>query len=325
MTPAWWLTPAIISCGFAAFGAPAPAPFPKLLLHERARPPWHVAGIDYAVGLPANMTLKDPARIDMPGVGLDPSSHLLRVTGDNITLDGYDFALQGGWGIIIEGHHDTVSRANFKVGSNNTIPIRGAGTAADFTILDSTIDGGGAGPHASDIWAVIDDNGHGMTIERCWIKNTPVDAIDFNGDGKLIAERNLFNNLGYAPGAHADAIQFTHGHVTGADIVLNTVYDPQPVAGFPVPGGEGLQVEAQLGGSITDAHVARNTIVTTGPLKTAGYLIAVRQDEGSRLDGVVVEENYLDSTGGWGAFYPPSGRRVVFRGNVDMVKGRVLF
>ena len=299
-------------------------PFASLLRRYPVRPPWKVAGVDYAVGVPAGTRLRDPATLNVPGISVDTARHLVTLSGDGATLDGYDFAQQGGWGVRVQGRNEIIRRCNFRVGANNLLPIDGGKDATNLTVADSTIDGGGAGPNAEAIYAVLNFNGQDLTATRNWFRYTPVDAIDFNGGGRLIVQDNLFHDLGYSIGAHADSVQFTRGAVHDAIISGNTVYDPQPKGGFPVLGGEGLQVEAQLGGSILHTRLARNTIITTGPLKTAGYLIAIRQDSGSVLDGIDVVENYLDGSGGWGPFYPPTGKHLVFQGNVDLVSGRVI-
>ena len=95
--------------------------------------------------------------------------------------------------------------------------------------------------------------------------------------------------------------------------------------GFP-RSGEGVQVEAQLNGTIRDTTIEFNTLIATGPALTASYLVAIRQDRGRNLvDGVTVRSNYLDSTGAYGPFYPyTGGRNISFIGNVDMVKGGLI-
>lgn len=303
---------------------PESAPqFPGLLASYPVRPGWKVAGIDYAVGVPAGTALHDPATITLPGVSIDASQHLIYVTGDNIVLDGYDFSLEGGWGLYVQGAGDVIQNCNFQVGENNMVPINGAASASNLLITHSTINGGGVGVvgNAGAIWAVVSYDGTGLTVEHSWLAFTPVDAIDFNGGGALIVRKNLFNNLGYSVGAHADSVQFTRGTVANSVISFNTVYDPQPVNGFPVQGGEGLQVEAQLGGVITNTRLTNNTVITTGPTMTAGYLIAVRQDASSTLNGIHVDQNFLDPTGGWGPFYPPSGSNLWYGTNMDLVDG----
>ena len=305
----------------ASVGAPQ---FPSLLAAYPVRPPWHVAGIDYPVGVQAGTPLRDPATISLAGVYVDKGRHVVTVSGTGVVLDSYDFSLDGGWGVYVQGDQDTIMRCNFKVGANNIIPISGSSAASNLTVRRTSIDGGGQGVvgNAGAIWAVISYNGTSLTVEHTWMHLVPVDAIDFNGGGTLIVRHNLFNGLGYVTGAHADSVQFTRGKVDAALIEFNTVYDPQPMGEFPVSGGEGLQVEAQLGGQIRNAKLQNNVIIASGPDHVAGYLIAIRQDAGSVLDGLNTQDNYMDTTGGWGPFYPPSGTDLTFVHNVDLTTGQ---
>ena len=55
---------------------------------------WQVAGVDYAVGVPAGTVLKDPMTINMAGVSLDVADQIANVTGNNVVLSGYHFSLR---------------------------------------------------------------------------------------------------------------------------------------------------------------------------------------------------------------------------------------
>ena len=70
------------SPGDGSANAPAGAPqLPSLLNGYAVRPPWEVAGVDYAVGVPTGTTLKDPTlRISMSGVSVDTTNRLILVT-----------------------------------------------------------------------------------------------------------------------------------------------------------------------------------------------------------------------------------------------------
>ena len=87
--------------GFAS--APAgTSQYPTFFSGYSIRPPWRVAGVDYAVGPNPGVTLKDPATATLPsGVTRDSTNHLFTVTGSNVTLDGWDFSLEGGWNVIV--------------------------------------------------------------------------------------------------------------------------------------------------------------------------------------------------------------------------------
>ncbi len=160
----------------------------------------------------------------------------------------------------------------------------------------------------------------GLTVEYDWLKNAPQHIIEFR-NGTLIDQYNLIQNAGYAVGAHVNDVQFNGSVSDGSVIGFNTVFNPQPVNGYPIP-GEGIQVEAQLGSTITHTRVENNTIIATGPSLTASYLIVIRQDAGTNvIDGVDIHGNYLDTTGAYGPFYPPTGSNVTFTDNWNMVTG----
>jgi hypothetical protein len=297
---------------------------PDLLVRYAKRPPWQVAGVDFAVGLPAGTVLKDPQTIVIPGVALDSARHLVRVRGDNVTLDAYDFALGGGWGLYVEGKDDTIERSNFKVGANNLVPIGSGPQARGLRVLRSTIDGGGLGVTGDPaaIWSLISNRGTDLTVAGNWLLNAPQHIVEFTS-GRLVFHCNLIENTGWAVGAHVNDVQFNGGKAVNSLISYNTVFNPQPGPSKPDVGGEGLQVEAQLDGSVIDTLVERNTMIATGPRRTVSYLIAIHQDAGPNLvDGVIVRDNYLDPTGAYGSIYPVAGgRRLEFGTNIDMRTG----
>lgn len=78
------------------------------------RPPWNVAGVDYPVGIPSSVTLKDPLTLSScssptppacvsinyatPGVGQQGlTSHIIFAYGASPDINGYDFSMEGGW------------------------------------------------------------------------------------------------------------------------------------------------------------------------------------------------------------------------------------
>ena len=79
-----------------------------------------VAGVDYAVGVPAGTALKDPTTLSgVSGISIDNSAHHVIVSGNNITISNIDFSLDGGWQLIVEGGQNlTVTNSNFAIGSN---------------------------------------------------------------------------------------------------------------------------------------------------------------------------------------------------------------
>jgi hypothetical protein len=91
-------------------------------------PPWRVAGVDYAVGIPTGTTLQDWQTISMSGVSI--SGNNLNITGNNVTLNGIDFSLHGGANIIVHGSNDTIENSNLLYGA-------ALASASDFTFLNA--------------------------------------------------------------------------------------------------------------------------------------------------------------------------------------------
>jgi hypothetical protein len=313
----------------SAGATPGAPQLPGLLRPYAARPPWKVAGVDYRVGLAADARLNDPLTISADGVAIDMTNHLIRVTASNVTLRGYDFSLHGGYGVYIEpGVSDTViEQSKFTVGVNQVVPIAAEAGAGSLSVLGSTIDGGAAQGHAASdkVWTLINFNGSGRFVaEHNVLADAAADAIDFsNGEISPTIRYNLVEDLGHAPGAHPDFVQFIGNTASDSVIAFNTVYQPQ--GSGAVDGMEGIQVVAYQGAHparITSTLVARNTIIAPGPERTMSCSIAIMEGVGNVLDGVRVEDNRLDFRGAYYPFYPPSGSHVVFSGNTDMVTGQ---
>jgi len=299
--------------------APAGTPLlPTLLSGYAAIPPWEVAGVNYAVGVPAGTTLLDPATISMAGVSVNAANHTVTVTGNNVTLNDYDFGLAGGWGIYIEPRaaNTVIENSHFLVGANNNVPINAAAGAGNLGVQNNTFDGGGGQNNV--VWALINYNGSGKFIAQYNVfLNAPADAIDFNqGTMTTIVKCNVFDNLGTTSGSHPDPVQYVGVQATNSIEAFNTIYQPNP------SGMQGVQLEAQNGSTLTNTTIENNTIVAKGPSLKMSYSIAVGQNPGNRINGVLVENNYIDYSGAYGAFYPPSGSNLTFTGNVNMVSGR---
>lgn len=88
---------------------------PNLLSGYAVRPPWQVAGVDYAVGIAAGTVLKDPAAMHISGVSIDTAHKLVIVSGSNVVLDGWNF---NDWTVSIASgaRTSTVTNNNFTHG-----------------------------------------------------------------------------------------------------------------------------------------------------------------------------------------------------------------
>lgn len=290
---------------------------PGILAHYAARPPWKVAGVDYAVGVPAGTVLQDPAAIAIDGVSVNSASHTIVVSGSNVTLNGYDFGRDGGWGIAIAGGaaNVVIRNSKFVVGANRLVPINASTGTGNLTVLNDTFD---ATTNSNAVWAFVNYNGSGTFVAQYdSFANSPDDAVDFNaGTMTTVVRYNVFENLGTDPQAHADAVQYVGVQSTNSVISFNTVYQANP------SGNQGIQIEAQNGSKITNTAVENNVIVAKDVARTMSYSIFVGAAPGDNtVDGAAVANNYIDFSGAYGPFFPPHGTRLLYVNNVDMTRG----
>src|SRR5581483_1906497 len=280
-------------------GAPSGTPQLANLLNGYAasdKPAWMVAGVNYAVGVATGTTLKDPTiAANLPaGVSIDSTNHVIDITGNNVTLNGFDFSLHGGWGIYVQsGVTGTIiENCNFSMLASQPVAIDAATGSGSLTVLNCTFNGNSENipsvlppPSGTGVGAAIIDNGSGtFTGKYNYIYNMPSDGIDFDvGTVTPTIEYNVFQNLGMTPGAHPDPVQFYADNVNNAMIAFNTVYSAQ--AGESV--NEGLTIEAQGGATISNTTIENNVIVATGPTMTQSLNMGVFQDSGNVISGLV--------------------------------------
>ncbi|MGY3507752.1 Ig-like domain-containing protein [Bradyrhizobium lupini] len=309
-----------INDGFA--NAPTGTPqLPNLLDSYGAnRPGWNVAGVDYYAGTPQGLALKNPATISMAGVSVNTANHTITVTGSEVTLDGYDFSLNGGWGVVVQSANTKILNSNFQVGANGLKPILATDSSSNLTVMYSTLDGNNNG----SVSGLIENRGSGtLTVEYSWLKNAGGDMIQMHNGGKsagLIVEYNLIQNAGMASGAHGDYTEFMDGPFT-ATIMYNTTTQNGGAS-------QGFMVEPDIGsspGEIVSGEIGNN--VFTGSVNAfTGVTVADIQNT------FTVHDNYFDPSssssglafGGVRGGPNDSSSKSIYIHNVNMKTGAVL-
>ncbi len=298
------------------------AQLPNLLSGEAVRPPWQVAGVDYAVGNPTNITLKDPSSISMAGVTVDKVNHIVTVTGNNVTLDGYDFSLSGGWGVVTKAANTSILDSKFVVGANANAPIQGTTTASNLVVGYTSIDGKGIDVGNTGL---IQMKGVGLTVQYSAVMNSAGDLIQAHGSGIIDLRYNLIEQGGIAAGAHGDFLEVFGGPFV-ATILYNTTYQHSGANG----GTQGLMLEPDFPGSpgvITSGEYGNNTFVSPGGNES--YFLGITVPD--IVNTVTVHDNYFDATGTYG--FIPGGIRggpddgsnkTIFTNNVNMTNGTVV-
>jgi hypothetical protein len=251
-----------VTLGDGSANAPAGTPqLPNLLSGEAVRPPWMVAGVDYAVGISAGTVLKDPTTDPLPAgciyIANSGGYPTVRVSGNNVVLSGYDFSLHGGINVYIASStNTTITNSNFHSTSSSGV-IYMDGASSGLTLTYNVMDGVGATPGAANslLYAV---GGGNITLQYNLFENMPAQAVSFLGSTNLVMQYNLFENGGKEAPNHLNFMQFSGNNATNTVLVeYNTVYQQVQASS-----GEGFQFYNNgTGSNLAGATVAYNTMV----------------------------------------------------------------
>jgi hypothetical protein len=297
-----------LNLGDGSANAPAGTPeLPTLLSGYAVRPSWNVAGVDYAVGMPSGTILKAPSTISMVGVSVDVADHVIKVSGNNITLSGYDFSLDGGWQVSINsGNNITIEDSNFVVGSNGQTPIYVSSNASNVTIIDNTINGSGSTLGASGATAqmLIAGDGTGTTtieynlIENAWGEDIVLSS-DVGGENWVV-QCNLIKNAGegFNSGAHGDWIQTYNlpgANTNSLEVNFNTFVQDIPISEGRTQGISAFSANSgsNSGGVQTESFNNNTFVAIRGAYVNYGIIL-----DTTRLIGTATaQNNYFDTSG----------------------------
>lgn len=288
------------------------------------QPPWHVAGVDYPVGCPTNITLKDPNTGTLPpGVTRDTTNKIFTVTASNVVIDGWDFTLNGGWTIEAGrasgsvGSNLTIQNCSFLVGSLNQQPISILGidnfgsTAQIATIQYCTFMMNGT-VHDIGGRAAIECSRSGLlTLLYNYIDSAPTDfwtlGADLIGSGRpttIDMRYNLFRRNGQNPAGHSDWIQ-TAEVASGTGKLydqININFNCVIQDSFPAGGGsQGFTLDANTKANYTQfggGGAQNNTVIITatdgGTTGVQGYATRVALD--CTNGNWTMSNNFIDPT-----------------------------
>jgi hypothetical protein len=283
--------------------------------YGKRRPPFDVAGVDYHVGAPSDVRLRDPAIEALPA-GCVYKAGLVTCTKDNTIISGYDFSFHEVRLYIPSGVSGTIITNNrFGIGPACKDPLIDIRNAGSTTISHNSFEG--AGPLCSNlqfgtlIFSVY-PAGAVSTVEYNEFSNIPEDVLQYAGPpagaASIILRYNLFYIQGYS--GHPDGFQANGGNFDPIDISFNTYYNASPPSKI---GAQPLHVEAQLTAVLNHSTVFYNTIVTPGDCDgghrrcVANTVIACKQDPGVNTNtNFQAYGNYIDSSGAYAAFHDDS-------------------
>ena len=137
-----------------------------------------------------------PATINVTGVTVDTTTHIITITNTNgLTLDGYDFSGDGGYGISIIGSANvSIKNSRFAVGANLNAPIVADSASDNLYVGYNVFDGGGS---VTAPGALVTQAGTNAVFEFNLFENAGGDAIDLSGGGTISVRNNLFEQAGW--------------------------------------------------------------------------------------------------------------------------------
>jgi hypothetical protein len=299
-----------------------PAQHPDLLRGYKVRPPWQIAGIDFAVGHPATQELINVA-MHRPA-GTEYLNGTLTVKEDNVTIDGYDFTGDGGVKILCSSNNLTISNCRF--GGPNYLLRRPNTGIIDFrgnglSVFENTIDGEHAG---GDCLLFLAGSGLGrVSIRYNWFKNFGSRLVELLADVCLDIRNNLIQDGGQ--GGSSVHMNYLEWDISDAVVAYpiwsyNTTYQ-QVQSGT----GEGPQWYSN-GRNLrfNSPRCSHNTVIAIG--SGAMTYCFHGSNSGEVLGNAIIGDNYVDASGAFGAFYPASFRANGWtaNGNIDLITGREL-
>lgn len=302
-------------------GAPtASVQYPMILERYKTRPRWCVAGVGYAVGIPAAQKLSDPfpsgslasGIISAGGTYPNPPNHVLVFSANAATIEGWDFSLDGGWTVVLQADNLTLQNNNFKVGANLRPPVFVDANALNPTIKNNVIDGNAANINPAGGLIQGSNGGTGcgtVTIQYNWIKNAYYQHMQLGACGNgaqtdHVIKYNVLEMAGYGSpfGAHGDVIQEVSSNsgnpvLHSLTVDYNLVLQNDPAIGWAT---QGFSIPYSGGNTLTFGTIDASENVflvpnSARPKRNINYAILI---DVSWLNGVAtINNNYIDPAG----------------------------
>lgn len=274
---------------------------------------WNLAAPG-AVGPQGSPTYKVPG-VDTLPAGATYANGRVNITGDGVTLDGWDF--RGAKYITVSGNVSTVRNSlfDFVGGEQGGIDIGFGNPVSGAVVEFNSFDGLKAtGSKANAI--NVRDLSTGVRIRRNRIQGMQQDSITLNGEA--IVEENNITVGGYGgPTVHSDAITLQRGD---GIIIRRNLIDVTPETGTYGVNNH-IRIQPLGGNAVTGAMIYRNIFIGRSTLTT--YAIEAKDATGT-ISGLQVFDNIwdLNANGLWA--YPTSPGVVRSSGNRLLSDGSLL-
>jgi hypothetical protein len=313
---------------------PPGAQHPALLANYVLRPPWKVAGVDYAVGVPSTATLTDWQCLSGPGITVNTTAMPPYVRVDNtsnVVISGVDFSLHGGAVVFFVNSPNPTVISSLFAGKNLTKLNGSAVIYADpsspgLTVSYNIINGAGAGGGGTLVGAA----GPGtITLTYNWLKHFPQHVLELliqSGPYSVVYKYNLIERGGMQVTDHLNYLQIgSHSNASSVDVEYNTSYQTRQIAA-----GEGYQFEPALAPFLVqNVTLAYNVMIAAAPgaglpVPTALLSMSAMVHAGGTQNAGMAHDNYIDRTAAYYWFYPGSFSGWKFYNNYNMTTGAIM-
>lgn len=303
------------------------------------RPPWRVAGVDYAVGVPSSVTLKDPSSVGLPS-GCTYASNIVTCQSiAGLTYSGYDHSLHGGIALDLRATLTgsvTISNNNFVNGATsdpaNFYMVTVDGGSANYIFQNNVCDGGSptffhvtgciqyqsSGTYTGLYNACLHIGGH------CFVSSS---------SGTSSEKFSYGEGMCYSPCAQHGEWQlllFT-GTMTKYTFDYNTFLEPAAVNQVALTTVVYLSGGSPNGSTITTAEVEYNTSAVNlqpGPGGTVTASSAFVEWSYINVGTTNLTSNYIDPTGAQFCFVDAGGggarTTINYSGNTNLRDGSTI-
>lgn len=322
------------------------------------RPPWKVAGIDYATGIPNGVALQDP----WPGYPTTSTSALapsfvtqcggtshISFSGNtieisptaNAIISGWDFSLHNGVGLLVQScTNPTISNNRFGVGSNLVQPLHIITNVNGITIESNEFNGDGL-KNSQVGFGLIEANPYGTaTIQYNYLHDAFSELMVLgnspSGTTNYQVQYNLMANagLGQPQGAHGDWVQIVsasvYAQLISATFTFNTCIQNNTTAKV---GSQGFSFNGNSGYFFENCIMTYNTVIAPVQVSGGGVNTFFNADYSWLKGQGIVSNNYCDPTGlvfgiaQWVTIVSGSGGQsdtYTGSGNINMVTGAAM-
>ena len=281
---------------------------PGILAGYPARPVWKVAGVDYGVGIATGTTLTDWETLS--GTGITVGANYVEFNGvPSPVVNAVDFSLHGGAVLLFYNGSNNASVTNCKFGGASISTTSAIGTdllSAGLAVTGCEFDAGSTLSVAS-IWA---RGGGTTTVEYCLSLSDNILLLCGDDGGVVNLSWNVVQGEYLYKGGSGSLA------TAQPTITFNTVY-ASAVSAY-------VSVAVDLlgsGGTITSPIVSNNVLIALASTAlTQGYGV----HGAAAIGAALLFENWVDSSGGYGAFYGSSFPAWVVVQNTNLPTGTAL-